>query len=315
MNPEEVPQPTTANPAPEQAAPSPVVPQVSNMKIGKFKASRMIVSESWQVLKLDKEVAWFPVMSAIANLVALVVLALIFFFGLMRGDIHFFDGVDKGSITVVHYATLLVYYIVAFFITNFFLAGMYIVVHGRFNGQALSFSDGIKGANENVGKIFMWSVISATVGVILRIIADKSALIGKIVAAVLGAAWNILTYFSLPALVIGKASITGAFSQSAAIIKKTWGETIIIDFGAGLFFALLMLVGMAVAIGVIVMAPVAQVVIPTLALLFIFIVALGIISSALNSIFKLALYEYAQTGVVPQAFTPALVQGAVRAKK
>ena len=46
-----------------------------------------------------------------------------------------------------------------------------------------------------------------------------------------------------------------------------------------------------------------------------FLVAITIISSTLGSIFKLALYQFALTGQVPQGFAPELVQGAVKAGK
>ena len=221
------------------SVPAPVAPQ----KIGKFKASRMIVSESWHLLKQDKELAWFPVLSSVASLVALVIMGILFFTLVMHGDIHAFENVDKRGVDAMGYVIMLVYYLVMFCITNYFLAAMYTIIHARLVGQSLSFSDGIKSANDNLGKIFVWSLISATIGVILRIIADKSALIGKIVASLLGAAWNIMTFFSLPALIIGKTSIRESFKESAAIIRKNWGETIIVNFGVGLFFGLLVFSG------------------------------------------------------------------------
>lgn len=284
-------------------------------KLGKFKASRMIVKESWQILKQDREILWFPVVSAISSLIALVVMVAIFFFVAMKGNIHAFDDMGREGLDVMGYVILFVYYLVMFVITNYFLAGMYIIIHARFGGQNLSFSEGLRGASENMGRIFAWSLISATVGVILRIIADKSAIIGKIVASLLGAAWNILTYFSLPALIIGKTSIKDSFKVSAGIIRRTWGETIIINFGVSLFFMLIVLIMTALAVGLVVIVPFVEMLISVSILWLISMIVLSIVSSTLGSIFKLALYEYANTGTVPQGFTPALIQGAVSAKK
>jgi hypothetical protein len=44
-------------------------------------------------------------------------------------------------------------------------------------------------------------------------------------------------------------------------------------------------------------------------------IALIIISTTLSSIFKLAIYQYAKTGIVPAGFTPSLIAGAVKAGK
>ena len=283
------------------------------LRMGKFKASIAITRESWALLKQDKEIMWFPVLSAIASLVALIVLAGVFYFAVLGSDVQKFKQLES-EVDGFSYVILFVYYLVMFFILNFFQAGIYIIVHGRFSGQDLGFSDGMKGATENIGKIFVWSVISATVGVVLRAIADRSKLIGKIVAFFLGAAWGILTYFSLPSLIIGKTSVMNSFKESASVIRKTWGETIIINVGTNLFFTMLTFVGLALAIGVAVLVPTFVVIMGLIVLFIIYAIALSVISSALGSIFKLAIYEYATTGKIPSGFSPELVQHAISGK-
>ncbi len=297
------------------AQPTPSVPASEPVKIGKFKASRMLVRESLNVLRKDKELAWFPVLSAITSLVALIGFVAILFFVIMGGDIHVFDNGTDGQMTVAGYAVVFLYYLLTFTITNYFLAGVYTIVHARFNGSDLTLGDGIANANKHFGRIFTWSLISATVGLILQIISDKSKLIGKIVAAIFGAAWGILTYFSLPSLVVGQRSISDSFKESAAVIRKTWGETIIVNFGIGLFFGLITFLVIAVMIGIAVLVPVFEMLILLGILFVVYLIALTIISSTLGSIVKLALYEYAVTGNVPQGFTPELIKGAVKAGK
>jgi len=319
MNPEENVQPL--NPVQNFTPVQPIQPvqqpveQIPPVKIGKFKASKMIVRESWAVLMQNKELAWFPVFSAIASLVALVFMVLVFFFVVMAGDINAFNNIGDRASDVMTYATLLVYYVVMFFITNYFMAGVYIIVQGQFNGQNLSLSDGIRGANQNIGKIFVWSLISATVGVVLRIISDKSKWLGKLVAWLLGAAWALLTYFSLPSLIIGQKSVGESFKESAAVIRKTWGETIIINFSVGLFFTFLVLGIIVVCAGILILVPVFEMFVLLAVLFTVSMVVISILSSTLGSIFKLALYQFAITGTVPAGFTSDLVKGAIKARK
>ncbi len=275
--------------------------------MGKWKASKLIVSESWAILKQDKEMMLFPIMSTISSLVAFVVLEILYFFVLPKG-------LESESFNATVYGTLFIYYVVMFFILNFFQAGIYIIAHGRFSGKDLSFKDGINGALNSAGKIFIWSVISSTVGILLNIIANKFKFIGVIIANICGAAWNIMTYFSLPSLVIGNKTISESFKDSASMIRKTWGETIIINFGVSLIFAGLMFLGLALSIGIIVLAPSLFVFLSVLALYVVYIIILSIISSTLGSIFKLALYEYASTGVMPAGFTPEVIRGAIQRK-
>src|SRR3989338_6354721 len=294
--------------------PSPTSAPLPPLTMGKFKASRAIVRESWAILKQDKEIMWFPVLSAVTSIIALIIMGAALFFLALGGSFEGFSGEGDDTANGLSYVILFVYYLVMFFITNFFQEGIYVIAHGRFNGRDLSFSDGMAGATDKMGKIFAWSFISATVGVILQMIAGRSKLIGKIVAGLLGAAWNILTYFSLPSLIIGNTSVENSFKESAAVIRKTWGETIIVNLGVGLFFMLLFFLGLALGVGIVVLVPDLFVGLGVSALFIVYVIGLTVISSALGSIFKLAIYEYATTGKVPQGFSPELVQHAVRAK-
>ncbi len=292
-----------------------VNPGETQIKIGKLKASWIIIRESWNVLKQDKELVWFPVFSAISGLATIAIFAGVFFYVFMGGDIHFFDDANNDELSSFGYLFVFIYYIVAFFITNYFIAGIYTIVHARFNEQNLSLQDGIANANKNIGKIFTWSLISATVGIILQFISDKSKIIGKIVATIFGAAWAILTYFSLPSLIIGQKSIKESFKESAMVIRKTWGETVIVNFGVGSFFTLITFLVLALSVGIVVIVPSFPVLVLVGTLFIIYMIAMSIIYSTLSSIFKLALYEFASTGNVPQGFTPELLKSAVRSTK
>lgn len=287
---------------------TPIIP----LKMGKWKASKAITLQSWAILKQDKEIMLFPIISTVVSTIALIVMAVVFFFVVLGGSMDHLKEADQNQGGALSYAILFVYYLVMFFIVNFFQAGMYMIVHARFSGRDLNFNDGIAGAVQNINKIFMWSLISATVGVILQFIADRSKIVGKIVSALLGAAWNILTYFSLPSLIIGQNSVQDSFKDSAAMIRKTWGETIIINLGVGLFFGLLIMLGFFVGLVAVIFAPVPFMFIAVALLFIIYVLVLTIISSSLGAIFKLALYEYARTGIVPQGFSPELVQNAVK---
>ncbi|MEK7132880.1 MAG: DUF6159 family protein [Patescibacteria group bacterium] len=296
-------------------SPQNFVPQPANLapKINKWKASRMVVKESWVLLKKDKEILWFPVLSAITLLVAYVVIGIIYFLFVLGGSLTGLETTDYQT-NYVSYVFLFMSYIISFLTVNFFQAGIMIIAHGRFSGQDLELGDGIRGASAKFGRIFVWSLISATVGIVLNQISQRSNTLGKIVAAFFGAAWAILTFFSLPALVIGNATIKGSFLESASVIRKTWGETIIVKVGVGLFFAILIFAGFAFALGAALILGNPFIAVILGALLIFYIIALGVISSALNSIFKLALYEYAKTGNVPQGFSQDLIQNAIAKK-
>lgn len=283
---------------------------ITPLKLGKFAASRRIVSESFAILRQDKEIMWFPVLSFISSLVALAILVAVYF-SIAGGFSE--EALKEGG--ALNYAIVFVYYAVMFFILNFFQACILITAYARFNGQDMTFQGALSKASSYSGKILAWSLISATVGVILDAISRNFKIVGYIVASIMGAAWNILTYFSLPSLIIGEKSVTESFKESAAMIRKTWGETIIVNLGVGLFFMALTFVAAAVCIGFMVIVPELAMFIIMGALFVIFIVLMSIVSSALNTIFKLALYEYARTGKVPTGFSPELIENAIKVGK
>lgn len=293
---------------------TPAIAPLAPLTVGKFKASFMIVRQSGALLWRDKEIMWFPIISGITSLIALVLFGAVVFFLILGGTLASVKSLGEVGTNTFFYALLFVYYFIMSFIVNFFLTGIYTIVHGRFNGEDLTFGDGMQGASANLRKIFLWSLIAATVGIVLQIIEDRFKWVGAIVARLLGAAWAILTYFSLPALVIGNKSVRDSFSQSASMIRRTWGETILINLGVGLFTGLLVFISILITVAVIVMVPSALVLFGMITLWVIFMVGLVIVSSALSAIFKMALYEYATTGRVPQGFSPELIQNAIKAK-
>ncbi len=296
---------------PPEAQTTPVTPiNPAPVKMGKFAASRTIVRESWSVLKQDKELMLFPIVSAIVSLIAIGILIFWYATSMPSIDVE----TAKESMGPAETVFLFVYYVVIFFIANFFQVGMYTIISARFNGQNLSFGDGVKGAWENMGKIFLWSLISATVGVILRIIAEKFEIAGKIVAGILGAAWSIMTYFSLISLVIGNKSVKESFKESASIIRKTWGETLIVNVGVGFFFGLITL-GVAFALFVLAFLIQDPIVIIALVVIFVlYLAALSVVSSTLGAIFKFALYEYGRSGKIIPGFTPDVIANAFKKK-
>jgi uncharacterized membrane protein len=136
------------------------------------------------VIRKDKEILLFPLIS---GLLTLLILA-----GFI-GGMFFSLGVDailEGSAQWVMLAMLFVFYVVAFFITFFFNAAMIGCATIRLNGGDPTFADGIRIAKENAGRILLWALIAATVGLIIRALQQRSGLIGIIILAVGAALGN-----------------------------------------------------------------------------------------------------------------------------
>jgi hypothetical protein len=181
----------------------------------------------------------------------------------------------------------------------------------RMNGGDPTVADGFKGAFSRIGAIFMWSLVSATVGMILRAIAERAGLIGRIITSLLGVAWSILTYFAVPVMIFEGAGVGRSIKRSGELIKKTWGEALVAQSGMGLFFGMLFLLGLIPLFGSIFLAAQGSLgaivaVIVGAAVVFYWI-GLGVVSAALQGVFHVALYRYASTGVVPSGYPEELI--------
>jgi hypothetical protein len=184
-----------------------------------------------------------------------------------------------------------------------------------FRGEEPDVRDGLAAAWQVKGKILVWAAIAATVAVIVRAI-EKQGCGGRILSAIFGATWGILTYFIVPVLVLEDVTAREMFSKSAHAFRERWGEYAGASVGVGVVF----LVVVFGAVGVVVLGTVLFSASATaMALLyggfFVFILALFPAGQAITGVVKTALYIYARDGEVPQEFADedlALAFGDVR---
>jgi len=287
-------------------------PVTAGSRKGKFATSWRLIKESWRVLMADKELLWFPVISAIAMMIIVVSFVIPLF--AVPGFSGSLDRITDMADSYVLYLGLFAFYLVTYSVANFFNAALIGAAYIRLNGGNPTLADGLKQATQRIGKIFLWSAVAATVGTILRVVEERSNTLGKIVAAIVGVAWSLLTYFAVPVIVFENLSLWPSIKRSGSLFKKTWGENVISQISFGLIFMLLGLLGIFIPV-IVALSGIEQLLIPTVILMVVYWVLLGVISSTLVAIFDTALYIYATTGVVPVAFSAELLQNAFAPKK
>lgn len=270
----------------------------------RIRNSYRLVKQSWGILRQDRELMLFPIMSGIASFVAMASFIVPFaLYGL---------GEERAgaAIAPLWYVLLFVFYLVTYFITVFFNVGLMHCAAIRMDGGDPTVREGLKGALSQIGAIFTWAAISATVGLILRILEEKAEIVGRIVSGVLGLAWTLLTYFVVPVMIFERKGVKDSIKRSAELFKKTWGNAVVGEVGMGLFFFLLSLLGLIpFTLGLVLilggdwMGAVAFV-----ASAVLYWIALGIVSSTLSGIFHVVLYRYAASGTVPTGFSRELIE-------
>jgi hypothetical protein len=176
--------------------------------------------------------------------------------------------------------------------------------------------DGFRIANKHFPQILGYALLSATVGIILRQIAQRGV-VGRLVASFFGVAWNIATFLAVPVLIMEGVGPIDAVKRSTQLLKKTWGEQIAGNLGIGaafglMSFALVVILGGGVALAISSQTP--ALIVGAVVLFVASLMALGVIGSTLSAIYTAAVYRYAVHGDGGGAFDPALVSGAFRTK-
>ncbi|MCD6415975.1 MAG: hypothetical protein J7M08_04695 [Planctomycetes bacterium] len=277
---------------------------------GKISYTFSLMSASWQVLKKDKELLVFPLLSGICCLLVIASFAVPVF---MTGSYAPPAGEATTAQQVAYYLTLFAFYFCNYFVIIFFNAAVISCAVIRLAGGDPTVSDGLRAAFSRIHLIAAWALVSATVGVVLRILEDRSRTVGRIVISLLGAAWAVVTYLAVPVLVVEQAGPLTAFKRSARLLKDTWGEQLVGGFSFGLVFFVLSLPALVlVVLGVLGGSGVSLGVGIGLAVLYLLL--LGLVQSALQGIFQAALYYYALHDEAPSEFGGGLLDGAIRSR-
>ena len=270
---------------------------------------------SWKVLQQNKKLLVFPVLSGIAC--TLVLLSFATPFLLHPQWLDFLDPKAQGGIQppIWAYAVLFVFYFCNYFVITYFNAALISCAIITFNGGQATLADGLGAANSRLPQILAWSLVSATVGVLLKLLENIHEKVGELISLVLGTAWSILTFFVVPVLVVEKVGPFEAISRSTAILRKAWGEALVSHWGIGLFMFLMSLPGIILlVIGVMLLSTALVPGIAVIALGGVYLLAMMAIGPTLNGICLAALYQYAAEGHVPQLFDADLLSGAFAKK-
>ena len=270
-----------------------------------------IFKQSLAMLRKDTEILIFPILSGIVTMIAFATLVA---GGWFTGFFQRLAASGDRSLeaNILGYGALFIWYFVSWFIVLFFNVGVVACARIRFEGGDPTVADGFRASRENLGRIVLWAFISATVGLILRMIAERSKLLGRIISGLLGAVWAIATYFIVPVMIFEKKGVKDSIASSTQHIKKTWGESLVAGAGVGLFIMLLGVAGLAFPVIGYFISPMAILI--GLGVMALYWVGLAIVSSALTGIYRTGLYLYATEGRVPQGIDESFVKTAFAPK-
>jgi hypothetical protein len=296
----------------------------------KIHTSWDLMQSSLRVIRDQPRLALFPVVGSLCG----GVLALFFFAPIMllvagqagtqawlsaRG----WDGAALEEIRqmgkVVFYVYGAAIYLMSLFVATFFNTAFYHEILRALAGEEVSLAGGLRFARGKLRSILLWSLLAGTVGLIIRAIEERMGWLGKLVMAAIGTVWSVAAVFAIPVIVRREESNPIAvLRDSAATLKRTWGESLVGYVGISLAGAVVALGAILTAVAIGLLAAFAHLGWTAVFLGVMWLVAVVVASfvvSLATHVFRCALYVYATEGVVPGTFTPEMMNAGWKVRK
>jgi len=270
----------------------------------KIKRGWALSKKSWGLLNEHRELLRFPLYGAVAT----IPLAILF---LGPGLYLFDDDAYAGAIPLI----VIGIYVLSV-VATFFGVGLAATADMIFRGERATVGDGLAVARSRFSQICGWAALSTAISVLMGALENQGGIAGTIAARVVGMAWSLVTFISVPVIAIEGTGPFATLKRSAGLFRDRWGQQItgnIAIGGAVLLFGMLPS-ALLIAAGVAVWAS-AGFVGALLAIVGVIGMAISLlVSQALNGIFGVALYRYATDGQTVGGFTADELESAVKQK-
>jgi hypothetical protein len=288
----------------------------------RFYAGFTAARDCWAVLRQDKKLLVLPFLSGLGCLVVLLSF-------ILPVNVLWPEGVNflRDRETRTHleqvppwfWAALFAFYFCNYFIIYFFNAALIFCTLFHFRNIPIRVRDGLRAATRRLPQLLGWALVSATVGLLLKVIetGDNRAggLVGRLISGVLGTTWTVLTYFVVPVLVVERVGPLRAVGRSAQILRETWGEALGGRVGIGWFLLPFWCLGLLLGLlGFWLLDSVWIVGLVIIGLAVVYVIVLALVGSALRTILLSGLYLYATQNEIPEDLDPAILEQAFEGK-
>jgi hypothetical protein len=257
--------------------------------MGRVRRGYRLAALSWQVLREQPSLLVVPLVATVAQIAA----AVTYILGI--GE-HRLDG-GSASAVIIKYFPL---YFTVSLISAFASAIVVTAANAQMNGAPLSLASAIKRSLTVLPQLIAWSLLSATVGTLLRLVESRIPLAARIITAIAGIVWSLATFLAVPVVVLEKRQPIDTVRRSSRLFRARWGEALVSDGVCGLMVIVVALPLMALAF----VAMAASLLLGVVLAVCVVGGAIAV-SSALNGIVLTAAYRFAAFGELGGGFTEA----------
>ena len=279
--------------------------------MGRIKRGWRLSKQSWAVVKSDKSLLAFPIISVVAAIVTMII-----FFGGGAGMAVAIDSPWAALPLVIIGVYLLT--VVGVFAS----VALASCATEALEGRDTTVAQGISAARGRMKLIFAWAAVALFVGILISAIQSllqqvAGGVVSAIVGGLAGFAWAVATFFVIPVIAIDGLGPKEALKTSAHVVKERWGEGVVGSSAIGLitfFVAMLPAIVMMVLGYVLLGSSAVGGGLLIAAGVLVFVIAL-LFQTTLMAVFRVALYRYATEDKVLGGFDREGLESAFVAKK
>ena len=279
--------------------------------MGRIKRGWKLSKQSWAVVKSDKSLLAFPIISVVAAIITMI----IFFGGGAAMAVAI--GSPWGALPLVIIGAYLLTVVGVF--SSVALASC---ATEALEGRQTTVGQGISAARGRMKVIFAWAAVAMFVGALIAVIQSllqevAGGIVSAIVGGLAGFAWAVATFFVIPVIALDGLGPKEALKTSAHVVKERWGEGVVGSSAIGLItFFVAILPAFAMMVLGFVLAGSSAVgggLLITIGVL-VFVIAM-LFQSTITAVFRVALYRYATEGDVIGGFDREALESAFVPKK
>jgi len=250
---------------------------------------------SFRLILNDKTLLAFPAVTIASILIVMSLVYLIIGQNPALVLLSFFDDVNTRS----NLFFLMLWYFGLAFVAVFNHVALVGAIHISMEHRDSVFKDGVGVATRHLPSILAWTFIAFSFGFIVSLL-DQQKNCSKLLRKVFGAAWSVITFLTIPVLVIEKINVFSALGRANKLMAKAYGENLHPSFSLGYFFLILNSPLLLLGLITILSEPAwrgweASIAICYLLLTF-------TITQTARAVLSVATYKYASTGETPPPY-------------
>src|SRR6201996_3485896 len=264
-----------------------------------------LTKKSWALLNSHRELVRFPLYGGIAT----IILGLVFLGpGAFALDKHSY-GIGIPLIVIGIYVLTV--------IGIYFSVGLAACADLIFRGENATVADGMAVARSRFPEICGWAAPSTAVGLVIGLIENQGGVFGEIAGRLIGTAWSLVTFLSVPVIAIEGTGPFATLKRSGSLFKDRWGQQITGNIAiGGAVFLIGILPALLLIFAGFLLWPSTGVAGGTLIVIGALVMCVALlISKALSGIFGVALYRYAIDGQALGGFSQEDLERAVKPKR